>query len=103
MGARLFSSGVLAAGLATTVRGHGGLTSPPPRNNHGNIDPRNYTADGTAAGAYHSGGACAGGTCLWFSEGCYHGCSNCSLEMPAAGNYYGSPNCDTTLNPTLVP
>ena len=40
--------------LALTLRlaqAHGGLTFPPPRNNHGNVDPRNYTPDGTAAGA----------------------------------------------------
>ncbi len=38
---------------------------------------------------------------MWFSEGCYHGCENCSLTMPTAGNYYGAPNCAKPLEPTL--
>ena len=48
-----------AAALAAFVAGasaHGGLTIPPPRNNHGNRDPRNWTSDGTPGGNYHSGG-----------------------------------------------
>lgn len=93
-----------AAALAAFVAGasaHGGLTIPPPRNNHGNRDPRNWTSDGTPGGNYHSGGPCAGGECLWFSEGCYHGCDNCSLTMPTTGNYYGAPNCARPLEPTL--
>ena len=40
---------------------HGGLTFPPPRNNYGNVDPRNWTSDGSSSGNYHSGGPCAGG------------------------------------------
>ena len=61
----------------------------------------NFTSDGTGAGNYHSGGGCSGGTCLWFSEGCYAGCNNCSLAMPTAGNYYGAPNCAAPREPTL--
>jgi hypothetical protein len=59
------------------------------------------TSDGTPGANYHAGGPCAGGECLWFSEGCYHGCENCSLTMPTAGNYYGAPNCAKPLEPTL--
>ena len=81
--------------------GHGGLTTPPSRNNFGNVDPMNFTSDGTSSGNYHSGGGCSGGACLWFSEGCYHGCPNCSLAMPTAGNYYGAPTCAAPLEPTL--
>jgi len=73
---------------------HGGLTFPPPRNNHNNINPANFTPPGNTTGdLYHAGGPCAGSECLWFSEGCYHGCSNCSLNYPSAGNYYGTPSC----------
>jgi len=28
------------------------------------------------------GGSCAGDMCLWFSDGCYIGCPNCSSEIP---------------------
>ena len=66
------------------------------------LDVALQTKDGTTGGNYHSGGPCAGGECLWFSEGCYHGCESCSGEMPAGGNYYGPPNCNTTLEPTLA-
>jgi hypothetical protein len=91
----------LATVALGTANAHGGLTFPVPRNNHHNINPRNWTSDGTSGGRYHSGGPCAGGECLWFSEGCYHGCESCSSVMPQAGNYYGKPNCNTTLEPTL--
>ena len=87
------------AALAQDAAAHGGLTIPPPRNNHNNRDPRNWTPRGTSKNM--AGGPCAGGECLWFSEGCYHGCANCSLTMPTAGNYYGAPSCDSKLAPTL--
>lgn len=92
---------LLSAAALGAVNAHGGLTFPVPRNNYHNVDPRNWTSDDTSGGRYHSGGPCAGGECLWFSEGCYHGCESCSTVMPKAGNYYGRPNCNTTLEPTL--
>ena len=92
---------IAVAALATAAHAHGGLTIPTPRNDFGNISPANWSRQPGPGGAYHSGGPCAGGECLWFSEGCYHGCSNCSLTMPAAGNYYGSPSCNTSAQPTL--
>eukprot|EP00040_Diaphanoeca_grandis_P033904 m.208537 g.208537 ORF g.208537 m.208537 type:complete len:374 (+) comp33010_c0_seq1:86-1207(+) len=83
-----------------SVYGHGGLTFPTPRNNYNNINPANYTPPGNNTGqVYHSGGACAGAECLWFSEGCFHGCPNCSLTMPSNGNYYGNVSC-AQPNPT---
>ena len=108
-----------AAGLLMLIEGataHGGLTFPPPRNNFGNQDPRNYTVPRcvrtpTRACSARAGGPCAGGECLWFSEGCYIGCKTCSLAMPAGGNcsdtpchnYYGEPACSTPelIKPTL--
>ena len=42
--------------------GHGGLTFPPPRNNHQNIDPRNTSH---ANGNYQS---CQGGPCRYRGE-----------------------------------
>ena len=108
-----------AAGLSMLIGGaaaHGGLTFPPPRNNYGNTDPHNYTVPRcvqtpTRACSVRAGGPCAGGECLWFSEGCYIGCSTCSLSLPAGGNcsdtpchnYYGEPACSAPelIEPTL--
>eukprot|EP00036_Acanthoecidae_sp_10tr_P011490 CAMPEP_0182926672 /NCGR_PEP_ID=MMETSP0105_2-20130417/12203_1 /TAXON_ID=81532 ORGANISM="Acanthoeca-like sp., Strain 10tr" /NCGR_SAMPLE_ID=MMETSP0105_2 /ASSEMBLY_ACC=CAM_ASM_000205 /LENGTH=318 /DNA_ID=CAMNT_0025064573 /DNA_START=135 /DNA_END=1091 /DNA_ORIENTATION=- len=42
---------------------------------------------------HYTQGPCVGGACLWFSEGCYLGCSECSTEMPSTGNQYNTPNC----------
>lgn len=98
---QLTRGGLLSLGLLIAVEGHGGLTFPVPRNNYHNVNPMNWTKDGTSGGNYHSGGPCAGGECLWFSEGCYHGCEACSSEMPTNGNYYGKPNCNSTAEPTL--
>jgi hypothetical protein len=78
---------------------HGGLTWPPPRNNYMNTNPNNFSKQNR--NSYHDGGPCAGGTCLWFSEGCYAGCANCSAEMPAAGNYFGNASCANPMEPTL--
>ena len=80
---------LLAAGILASAAAHGGLTWPPPRNNHGNISPSNFTKP--SHNSYWDGGPCAGGTCLWFSEGCYAGCDNCTAEMPDGGNYFGPP------------
>lgn len=38
-------------------------------------------------------GPCVGGACLWFSEGCFLGCSSCSATMPTGGNQHNVPNC----------
>ena len=38
-------------------------------------------------------GPCVGGACLWFSEGCFLGCSTCSSTMPKNGNQHDVPNC----------
>jgi hypothetical protein len=80
---------------------HGGLTFPPPRNNHGNINPAIPDPPGGSGDKNHPGGSCAGGSCLWFQEGCYIGCPNCTLEMPQGGNRYNKPNCEHPLEPTL--
>ena len=91
---------------AVSVAAHGGLTYPPPRNNHNNINPFNLSKESS----YHNGGPCAGDECLWFSEGCWTGCDTCSRLMPntstvpgGGGNYYGTPNCNkfTRVAPTL--
>eukprot|EP00041_Stephanoeca_diplocostata_P014358 m.260040 g.260040 ORF g.260040 m.260040 type:complete len:375 (-) comp19673_c0_seq1:330-1454(-) len=96
---RLLCATFLAEALMSTVSGHGGLTFPPPRNNYNNINPANWSHQ-PHGDDYHSGGPCAGAECLWFSEGCFHGCPNCSLTMPAVGNYYGTPSC---ANPNPYP
>jgi hypothetical protein len=36
-------------------------------------------------------GPCAGGACLWFSEGCFNGCANCTAAMPPGGNQIDQP------------
>ena len=59
---------LLTVAALGTASAHGGLTFPVPRNNYHNVDPRNWTSDGTSGGRYHSGGPCAGGECLWFSQ-----------------------------------
>lgn len=78
---------------------HGGLTFPPPRNNYHNIDPTNLTRQ--PGSEYHPGGPCAGDECLWFNEGCFIGCQSCLNEMPLGKNYYGKPNCEKPMEPTL--
>jgi hypothetical protein len=91
---------VSAALLAVLVAGHGGLTFPPPRNNHGNTNPANHTPDGSLD-TIHGGNGCAGGECFWFSEGCYIGCPNCTLKDPATGNRYNHPNCEHPAEASL--
>ena len=92
----------LIANRLMVTTSHGGLTFPPPRNNFGNVDPRNITRQ--PGSIYRpQGGPCAGDECLWFSEGCYIGCPSCSSEMPETGNYFGKPNCSAPelIEPTL--
>ena len=112
----LLAAAAAATELFHSASSHGGLSFPPPRNNHGNADPRNYTLPRCERTPTHmcstrAGGPCAGGECLWFSEGCYIGCPSCSLAMPAGGNcsdgpcqnYYGEPSCGAPelMEPTL--
>ena len=99
--ARLLAALLLATTLASTAA-HGGLTFPPPRNNHNNVDPRNISH---ANGNYRScqGGPCSGDECLWFSEGCFIGCPSCSSVMPqVGGNYFGAPNCSAPAPRMLI-
>ena len=34
---------IVLAAMAATIAAHGGLTFPPPRNNHGNVNPFDFT------------------------------------------------------------
>eukprot|EP00729_Bicosta_minor_P016856 gene16856-33057_t len=68
--------------------GHGSLVVPPSRNNYQQKDPANTTGS-----SHIDQGPCVGGACLWFSEGCFLGCSECSASMPAGGNQHDQPNC----------
>ena len=72
----------MAAFAAASVEAHGGLTFPPPRNNHNNIAPTNLSYQPGSLVRGWQGGSCAGDMCLWFSDGCYIGCPNCSSEIP---------------------
>jgi len=73
---------------ATLVAGHGSLVIPPSRNNYQQKDPANQTGS-----SHMNQGPCVGGACLWFSEGCFLGCPECSANMPAGGNQIDAPNC----------
>ena len=85
---RMLLQCVAALALVVAAAAHGGLTFPPPRNNFGNVDPRNTSRQpGSVYGP--QGGPCSGDECLWFSEGCYIGCPSCSSDMPKEGNYFG--------------
>ena len=75
---------VLAAVLPV-VAGHAQMQHPPPRSATG--------VPNTLAGA----GECLGGGCLFFSQGCQPGCSNCT-------DTFGSDTCSEpgkTMEPTL--
>jgi hypothetical protein len=102
----------LAASLAavTETDAHGGLVIPPCRNNHGNTDLFNFTR--ATGELWMSGGSCAGDMCLWFNDGCFPGCANCtSIVSQAPGVPAGSeindrfvkPNCEKPhlMEPTL--
>ena len=111
----LAAAAALSATLAGTVHAHGGLISPPSRNNYHQKDPA-VRSDNRS---WHNNGAfCTGDACLWFNEGCWIGCANnCSSRMPknnpkAKGwetaqeftfNTYGEPNCEkwSPVEPTL--
>ena len=98
------------AGLAAAAAAHGSLTIPLPRNNYGRIDPANRSVgnpipSGPAShlpASHINMGPCAGGACLWFSEGCFNGCENCTATMPAHGNQVDKPPAGCkTIEPTL--
>jgi hypothetical protein len=110
MGLKPRSVAVLAvsASLATAVRAHGGLIMPPCRNNHGNVDIFNFTTQ--PGERWLSGGSCAGDMCLWFNDGCFPGCPNCtsvvSVVPGASGEVpdrFVKPPCasPTLMEPTL--
>ena len=112
---KVLAAAALSATLAATVHAHGGLISPPSRNNYHQKDPAVRSDNRT----WHNNGAfCTGDACLWFNEGCWIGCANnCSSRMPknnpkAKGwetaqeftfNTYGEPNCEkwSPVEPTL--
>ena len=94
--------------LASTARAHGGLAFPVPRNNFGNVAVTNLTYQPGSHIPSWQGGSCAGDMCLWFNEGCFIGCENCSSEIPtlpgASGEVpdrYIKPNCKNYMAPTL--
>ena len=107
------------AALTAAAAGHGSLIIPPARNNHQNVDPAKMFAHGSHAfgppesgaspGIFNvtpagssGGGCCAGGACLWFSEGCFIGCDTCTGLMPAGGNQINKPPAGCTpAEPTL--
>ena len=68
----------LAASLAAfqQTEAHGGLMIPPCRNNHENTNVFNFTPP--TSERFMSGGSCAGDMCLWFNDGCFIGCPNCT-------------------------
>lgn len=96
--------------LASGAAAHGGLIIPPCRNNRGNVNIFNFTK--AAGEQWMSGGSCAGDMCLWFNDGCFIGCPNCSSTVPNSTACPGGasicdrvvkPNCDkpTLMEPTL--
>ena len=44
-------------------------------------------------------GPCVGGACLWFSEGCFLGCPNCSATMPSTGNQHNVSGHHSCVRP----
>lgn len=78
------ASTAVFASLLTTGAGHGVMYEPPVRNSFGMkfLTP-----------------ACAGGSCLWFNQGCTIGCPFCS----GSGSVYPSePDCKDHAKPTLA-
>ena len=97
---------LLAASLAavTQLDAHGGLMIPPCRNNHKNTDLFNFTHP--SGEKWLTGGSCAGDMCLWFNDGCFIGCPNCTSivsTLPGASgevpDRFIKPNCE---KPTLM-
>ena len=101
---------ILAASLAavTQVNAHGGLIIPPCRNNHGNVNIFNFTKQ--PGERWLTGGGCAGDMCLWFNDGCFIGCPNCTSIVAVVPGTSGEvpdrfikPNCEKPIlmEPTL--
>ena len=101
----------ILAGLVVAVVGHGALTVPLPRNNYGRVDPANRSVgnpfpngskESRLPASHVNMGPCAGGACLWFSEGCFNGCENCTATLPSTGNQVDHPPAGCkTIEPTL--
>ena len=94
--------------LVAGAEAHGGLVFPPPRNNYGNVNPTNLTYQPGSKIPRWQGGSCAGDMCLWFNEGCFIGCPNCSSAIPVVPGSSGEvpdrfikPNCEKPMEPTL--
>eukprot|EP01046_Picozoa_sp_COSAG06_P039965 COSAG06_NODE_4785_length_3955_cov_1.505446_3_plen_290_part_00 len=85
------------------VDGHGGLIIPPCRNNRGNVNIFNFTK--APGEQWLSGGSCAGDMCLWFNDGCFIGCPNCSSTVPNCSEHTrvtdgkGAGICDRVVKP----
>jgi len=75
--------GVSLAGLVALAAGHGVMYEPPARNGGGSsfLLP-----------------ACAGGSCLWFNQGCTMGCSKCTGKGTV---YPDVPDCKDHAEPTV--
>lgn len=102
---------ILALSLTGIVRktdAHGGLMIPTCRNNRGPtglFDFRRQPGE-----KWLTGGSCAGDMCLWFNDGCFIGCPNCSSIVATLPGTSGEvpdrfikPNCEkpTLMEPTL--
>ena len=118
--------------LLVRVEAHGSLTLPVPRNNKGAEPPFGRTIYHNPVPPPPPGGSgpsplttpihlpplltvgsgrqgCQGDACLWFNEGCYNGCPNCTGAMPTntqggSANTYGAPDpksCPSPTEPTL--
>ena len=97
----------LAASLAAVIEidAHGGLVIPPCRNNHGNVNILSK-ATGDHWEWATGGGSCAGDMCLWFNDGCFIGCPNCSSTVCTGLGICDrvvKPNCEkpALMEPTL--
>jgi hypothetical protein len=77
-----FCSALLAV-LAMRVAGHGVIYEPPARNSGG----MNFLLP-----------ACAGGSCLWFNQGCTMGCAKCSGKGTV---FPDVPDCKDHAEPTI--
>jgi len=73
----------VATAYFVAVSGHGVLYEPPSRN---------------SAGSYMLGPGCAGGSCLWFNQGCSIGCP----EATGNGTVFPAvPECENPDDPTI--
>ena len=88
----------LAAACITQLDAHGGLVIPPCRNNHGNVNILNLTK----GDHWESGGSCAGDMCLWFNDGCFIGCPNCSSTVANCSRTGAAGICDRVVKPNCA-